>query len=77
MKLTKAQEKRAYSSEATREDILDIINEAVEARLADELSRQKKEIIEKLEKMQDKSQSSASLVWNDTIDQAIKTIKGR
>ena len=49
-KLTKAQTKRAYSREATIEDILDIINEAVEARLADELSRQREQIVEELEK---------------------------
>ena len=40
-----------------------------------ELAIQRKEIIEKLEKMQDKSQSSASLVWNRTLDQAIKIVE--
>ena len=32
------------------------------------------ELIEKVEAMQDRSQSSASLVWNDTLDQVIKVL---
>ena len=47
----------------------------VKQHLANELSLQKEELIKKLRAMQDKSQSSSSLVWNDMIDQAIKILE--
>ena len=39
------------------------------------ISDSREELIEKVEGMQDRSQSSASLVWNDTLDQVIKVLK--
>ena len=38
------------------------------------ISDSREELIEKVEGMQDRSQSSASLVWNDTLDQVIKVL---
>ena len=90
MKLTKAQEKKVYSRQATREDVVDIIDNAVEVAL----SKQKKEIIEKLEEMKAERVSvlngkirmdirkdsrlhndyGENLCWNSALDQAIKTI---
>ena len=39
------------------------------------INNSRNELIEKVEGMQDRSQSSASLVWNDTLDQVIKVLK--
>ena len=41
------------------------------------LLRQRKEIIEKLEKMRDISSNSGGLLMNNTLDQAIKKIKDK
>jgi len=85
--LTKAQEKRFDERFKYKNyDVLvDVGGKEIKQHLADELARQKKEIIEKLEKMKRNDDPSiyykdgyspkGSKFHNRILDQAIKTIK--
>jgi hypothetical protein len=46
--------------------------EHIKQHLADELARQKKELVEKIEIMKDQNNN---ILWNTALDQAIKVVK--
>jgi len=69
-KLTKAQEKRLYSRTATKEDIMDIIDDAVGVALA----RQKKEHLETMRELKEVAIDEQKETILQAIDQTIQTI---